>query len=230
MALAMPLGEGRLRELGRTAEGKPAETSVTRCGVGYNRNGLHVTNPTVYFLVFRRRVEEKFGLYPIFFRYNFLKVMHLHTLARVMDEVGAGGRPALTEEQKRVADAARALLPTLIEVAPKAGILPGNTPGELVAEDVNSILWAGEMMFSGYALKNELDLRGLAIKGQFGQRHGHLQSYSQDDLAKIRALYIEILTSGLGWEPDGRRRPLTENLNTTLWLEVSQDHRRLSGS
>ena len=144
--------------------------------------------------------------------YSHYKILQLKRLLAV-----ARAQAVATPAQEKALVAAAAALPRLIELAPKVGMLPGDTPGELVAEKVNGALYLNYQKFYGQIFKKELVKRGLAPdNGQTGQDDGYAQSYTKADLQKLLAFLEEIKTSGNGWEDDVKRRPLTDDEKKVL--------------
>ena len=144
--------------------------------------------------------------------YSHYKVLQLKRLLALVQ-----AQAAATPAQEQALKAAAALLPRFIELAPKVGMMPGDTPGELAADKINTALYQDYMKFYGQIFKKELVKSGLAPdNGVFSAEDGYAQSYGKADLQKVLAFLEEIKASGNGWADDTVRRPLTADETKVL--------------
>ena len=134
-----------------------------------------------------------------------------------------------TAEQRAAADRAARLLPLLEAAAAAAGVLPGDTPGEIAAELVNDPLQKGYQVFPGTVFNEKLRGLGLMDAGSGNGPSDHRQTYTRDELTKLRGFLSGTLSSGQGWESDGTtRRALTDGEKEALTEALAAADRGLA--
>lgn len=134
-----------------------------------------------------------------------------------------------TAEQRAVAERAARLLPLLEAAATAAGVLPGDTPGEVSAELVNEPLQKGYQVFPGSVFNEKLRELNLMDAGSGNGITDHRQTYTRDELTKLRGFLSGTLSSGQGWESDGKtRRALTDEEKKTVEAALAAADRALA--
>lgn len=139
------------------------------------------------------------------------KLKHLDALRSLIQEKIAEAAKAgkLNEEQKALQELAAKRLSFLRELAPEAGMLPGDTPGELVAPKVNESLHGLYMKFPGQSFVLALREAGLAPAGDtIDKELTYRQSYTPAQLQELEAFLQEIIDSNQGWDYSNKRDKL----------------------
>ncbi|MCR4295635.1 MAG: DUF58 domain-containing protein, partial [Elusimicrobia bacterium] len=116
-----------------------------------------------------------------------------------------------TAAQTAAAERAARLLPLMEKAAASAGVLPGDTPGEIAAELLNEPLQKGYQVFPGVLFNTHLRALGVMDAGTGISLSDHRKTYTRADVVKLRDWLSATLASGQGWESDGTtRRALTD--------------------
>ncbi|MDP3543129.1 MAG: VWA domain-containing protein [Elusimicrobiota bacterium] len=138
------------------------------------------------------------------------KLRHYRELRAAINAEAAKVKKPTAAQSAAAARAAR-LLPLLEAAAVTAGVLPGDTPGEIAAELINEPLQKGYQVFPGVVFNEKLRSLGVMDPGTGNGLTDHRQTYTQADLVKLRGFLSATLSSGQGWESDGTtRRALTD--------------------
>ncbi|MBI4375512.1 MAG: tetratricopeptide repeat protein [Elusimicrobia bacterium] len=118
------------------------------------------------------------------------KLKHLRAFERLHEELWAK-RVGFDEEGRKTLDEHRAILPVLLELAEKAGVYPGDTVEDALAEKVNEALFEVIQPFPVASLLQKMKEADLVRQDYSKHLHeGSVDSYHRDELlVKEAALF-----------------------------------------
>ncbi|MBI5596559.1 MAG: VWA domain-containing protein [Elusimicrobia bacterium] len=127
---------------------------------------------------------------------------HLKALAQAVADARDAAGEKLTPQQREFADRALKSIEAMLSAGAKAGMPEGGTAAEAAADDVNSVLVEGTQKLPGSAFLAELRAAKLAPDAKVGNEksRAYRQSYAAEDLLKIRAFLIDLLSRGTAAE------------------------------